>query len=123
MSISNLYIDQGSDFSTNITINDSAGAALDLTNYTASAQIRKTYSSSTFTGFTVVFDADRLTGKITLSLTNAQTSALNPGSYVYDGKEFYFCPIFDVPILERTGCGDSYTTGFIVALIYKKKIN
>jgi len=84
MSISNLYVDQGSDFSTNITINDSAGAALDLTNYTASAQIRKTYSSSSFTDFTVVFDADRLTGKITLSLTNAQTSALNPGSYVYD---------------------------------------
>lgn len=44
------------------------------------------------------------------------------GSYAYDGKEFYYCPIFDVPILERTGCGDSYTTGFIVALYYKKDI-
>jgi len=44
------------------------------------------------------------------------------GSYAYDGKEFYFCPIYDVPILERTGCGDSYTTGFIAALHYKKDI-
>jgi len=44
------------------------------------------------------------------------------GSYVYDGEEFYYCPIFDVPILERTGCGDSYTTGFIIALHYKKTI-
>jgi len=44
------------------------------------------------------------------------------GSYVYDGNEFYYCPIFDVPILERTGCGDSYTIGFIVALYYKKDI-
>ena len=44
------------------------------------------------------------------------------GSYAYDGKEFYYCPIFDVPILERTGCGDSYTIGFIVALYYKKDI-
>jgi len=44
------------------------------------------------------------------------------GSYVYDGKEFYYCPIFDVSILERTGCGDSYTVGFIVALYYKKDI-
>ena len=44
------------------------------------------------------------------------------GSYSYDGKDFYYCPIYDVPILERTGCGDSYTTGFIVALYYKKSI-
>jgi len=42
------------------------------------------------------------------------------GSYAYDGKEFYYCPIYDVPILERTGCGDSYTVGFIVALFYGK---
>ena len=44
------------------------------------------------------------------------------GSYAYDGKNFYYCPIYDVPILERTGCGDSYTVGFIVALHYKKDI-
>lgn len=40
------------------------------------------------------------------------------GSYAYDGKRYYFCPIYDVPIVERTGCGDAYTTGFICALIY-----
>lgn len=44
------------------------------------------------------------------------------GSYAYDGKEFYYCPIYDVPILERTGCGDSYTIGFIVALYHRKDI-
>lgn len=44
------------------------------------------------------------------------------GSYAYDGKDFYYCPIYDVPILERTGCGDSYTVAFIVALFYKKGI-
>jgi len=44
------------------------------------------------------------------------------GSYAYDGKEFYYCPIFDVPILERTGCGDSYTVAFIAALFYEKSI-
>jgi len=44
------------------------------------------------------------------------------GSYTYDGKEFYYCPIYDVPILERTGCGDSYTVAFITALFYKKDI-
>jgi hypothetical protein len=84
MSISNLYIDQGSDFSTTVTINDSAGSALDLTNYTASAQIRKTYSSSTYTAFTTTFDTDRTTGIIKLALTNTQTVALKSGLYVYD---------------------------------------
>lgn len=84
MSISNLYIDQGSDFSTTLTINDSSGSVLDLTNYTAIAQIRKTYSSSSFTSFAVAFAADRTSGVITLSLSNAQTAAKTPGLYVYD---------------------------------------
>ena len=44
------------------------------------------------------------------------------GSYVYDGKNYWYCPIYDVPIIERTGCGDSYTTAFIVAIIYGKSV-
>jgi len=44
------------------------------------------------------------------------------GSYAYDGKDFYFQDIYDVPILERTGCGDSYSTGFIAALMYGQDI-
>lgn len=40
------------------------------------------------------------------------------GSYAYDGKQMFFCPIYVVPIVERTGCGDSYSTGFIAALMY-----
>jgi hypothetical protein len=84
MSIANLYIDQGSDYSTTITINDSAGSPLDLSLHTATAQIRKTYTSSTSVSFIVTFDPDRTTGKITIALTNTQTSALKSGLYVYD---------------------------------------
>jgi sugar/nucleoside kinase (ribokinase family) len=40
------------------------------------------------------------------------------GSYAFDGQNHYFCDIYDCPILERTGCGDSYSTGFIAGLIY-----
>lgn len=39
------------------------------------------------------------------------------GSYAFDGQEYYYCDIYDVPILERTGCGDSYSTGFMAGLI------
>ncbi len=40
------------------------------------------------------------------------------GSYASDGKEFYYQNIYDTPVLERTGCGDSYSTGFLAALAY-----
>lgn len=82
--ISNIFINQHADFSTTVTISDSTGSALDLTSYTAIAQIRKTYESTSATGFTATFDSDRTTGKITLSLTDTQTATLESGRYVYD---------------------------------------
>ena len=82
--ISNIFIDQGANFSTTVTIEDGNSSALDLTGYTALAQIRKTYQSTTATNFTSTFDADRTTGLITISLTNTQTAALEEGRYVYD---------------------------------------
>jgi hypothetical protein len=82
--ISNIFIDQGATFSTTVTISDSDGSALDLTSYTALAQIRKTYESTTATTFTSTFASDRTTGQITISLTDTQTTALESGRYVYD---------------------------------------
>ncbi|OGY28551.1 MAG: hypothetical protein A3F33_02145 [Candidatus Woykebacteria bacterium RIFCSPHIGHO2_12_FULL_43_10] len=40
------------------------------------------------------------------------------GSYSYDGMRYLFQPILDGTIVERTGCGDSYSTGIIAALIH-----
>lgn len=82
--ISNLFIDQDADFTTTVTVNDSAGSALDLTNYTALAMLRKSYQSSTATTFTSAFVSPRTTGQITISLTDTQTAALESGRYVYD---------------------------------------
>ena len=82
--ISNLFIDQDADFTTTVTVNDSTGTALDLTNYTALAMIRKSYQSSTATTFTSAFVSPRTTGQITISLTDTQTAALEQGRYVYD---------------------------------------
>ena len=82
--ISNIFINQHADFSTTVTISDSNGSALDLTSYTVLAQVRKTYESTSATSFTATFDSDRTTGKITLSLTDTQTAALESGRYVYD---------------------------------------
>ena len=83
--ISNIYIDAGADYTTTVTVSDSSGSALDLTGYTAAAQIRKTYESSAATvAFTVAFASDRTTGQLDLTLTGAQTAAVTQGRYVYD---------------------------------------
>ncbi len=82
--ISNLFIDQDADFTTTVTVNDSDGTALDLTNYTALGMIRKAYGSSTATTFASSFVSPRNTGQIKISLTDTQTSALESGRYVYD---------------------------------------
>lgn len=82
--ISNLFIDQGADFTTTVTVNDAAGSALDLTGYTTLAMIRKTYESTSATTFTSTFASPRTSGQITISLTDTQTAALDAGRYVYD---------------------------------------
>ena len=81
--IANLYIDQGTDYSVTVDCTESSGEILNLTGYTAAAQMRKTYSSSTISAtFTTSINASA--GQVTLSLTDTQTSALEAGRYVYD---------------------------------------
>ena len=83
-SITNIFIDQGATFSKTITVKDTSGNALNLTGFTAIAQIRKSPSSSTSVSFTVAFVSPRTTGQITISLTATQTAALEAGRYNYD---------------------------------------
>jgi sugar/nucleoside kinase (ribokinase family) len=45
------------------------------------------------------------------------------GSYVSDGKTIWFLPIFDGPVIERTGAGDSYGSGFLAAILSGKPVN
>ncbi|MES3031044.1 MAG: carbohydrate kinase family protein [Patescibacteria group bacterium] len=42
------------------------------------------------------------------------------GAYMLDGDHFYFMPIYPDPKapLERTGCGDSFASTFVAALIH-----
>ena len=81
--IANLYIDQGTDYSITVDCTDSAGEVLDLTGYTAAAQMRKTYSSSTISA-TFATSINASAGQVTLTLTDTQTSGLESGRYVYD---------------------------------------
>jgi hypothetical protein len=79
----NLYVEQGSTFSTTIALDDVYGEAYNLTGYTANSEIRKSYYSSNTTAVfsTSISPAE---GTITLLLTSAVTSNISPGRYVYD---------------------------------------
>lgn len=81
--IANLFIDQGTDFTVTVDVSDATGGILDLTGYSAAAQIRKTYGSSSKVDFSTSTGTPSQ-GKVTMSLTDAQTSALESGRYVYD---------------------------------------
>lgn len=50
-------------------------------------------------------------------LTDAQN-----GSFVYDGHRFYMMGIPKTKVVERTGAGDAYASGFIGALFHKRPI-
>lgn len=80
----NLIIDQGSDFSTTLTVTDDDGNVVDLTGYSANGHIRKHYTSSTATVFNCVFGSPRTDGQITISLNRTQTGDMEAGRYVYD---------------------------------------
>jgi len=82
--VANLVIDQGSDFSSTITLEDNVGNAIDLTNYTIRGQVRKTYTSSTSYPFTTTKLTSQGPGKIKIQLTPTQTGTMKPGRYVYD---------------------------------------
>ena len=82
-SIANLYIDQGTDFSITVDVTDSAAAVQDLTGYSASAQIRKTYSSSSVSA-TFATSISEAAGQVTITLTDTQTNSIDSGRYVYD---------------------------------------
>lgn len=78
----NLIIDQGTSYSTTIDIQDEYGSAINLTNYTGAAQMRKHFTSSNSVSFTVTLGGED--GTLTLALTANATANIVAGRYVYD---------------------------------------
>ena len=80
----NIIIDQGTDFSTTLTVTGDDGSVTDLTGYSANGHIRKHYTSSTATVFDIVFGTPRTDGQVIISLDRAITENMEAGRYVYD---------------------------------------
>ena len=78
-----LLIEQGASFSTTVNVEDTAGAAINLTSYTAASQMRKSYYATTYSAISSVITGNA-NGEITLTMTSANTANLAPGRYVFD---------------------------------------
>ena len=79
----NIIINSGADYSQEYDLFETGGRVIDLTNYSAKAQLRKHRGSSTSVSFTISF-TNRKSGKIKLTIPSWTTSRLKPGRYLYD---------------------------------------
>jgi len=86
--IYNIYIEQGATFNQPLIWKDGNGAAVNLTNYTARMQIRRSITSTDVI-IALTTENGRITlgttnGTITLNITATDTAALSTFSGVYD---------------------------------------
>jgi len=77
-------VDKGTDIAIKIHMLDKNGNTKDLTNHTVTAELKRNYSSTSFTRFNAIITNPSTDGIATISLTNTDTAALEVGRYVYD---------------------------------------
>lgn len=86
-SYAELIVDQGSTFSTILTLtDDTTNLPIDVTGYSINANIKKSYYSSNNTAiFTSVIN-DSTNGNVTIYLSSDATTNIKAGRYLYDVK-------------------------------------
>lgn len=78
-----LDIDQGSDFVSEIILENDDGTPMILSGFTAYSQFRKSYNSLSSYSFETAIPQPTQ-GKITLRLSGINSSLIKPGRYLYD---------------------------------------
>ena len=80
--VSNLLIYQGVDFNIDFTVENDNGTEFDMTGYSAACKIKKHYTSSTSTTVSTAILTPVTAGRVQLSLSAAQTTAMKSGRYL-----------------------------------------
>lgn len=81
----NITINQGATYSMEIALYNTSNNALNVTNYTAASQLRKSYESLNAFSFSTSLS----NGMLTLSMTSNTTSSMWPGRYQFDVFLYY----------------------------------
>jgi hypothetical protein len=79
-----LFIEQGVDFSTSITLDNPDNEPFDLTGFEAKSQIRKSYYSNNAAAQFTINIGTPANGTISMALSSSNTANLASGRYVYD---------------------------------------
>ena len=79
----NLFLDQGTTFSANITVKDSTGTVRDITDYNARSQFRRSYSSANSYSFTATIETGT-DGNVRLQMSAADSANVVAARYLYD---------------------------------------
>ena len=79
----NFTLEQGATFNRILTLQENS-AAMNLSGYSVASKFRSTHDSGTVAGTFTCTISDASNGKITMTMTNSTTSAIEEGMYVYD---------------------------------------
>ena len=82
-SIVNVFVDQGSDYTLTLTVEDDSGNATDLTGYTVEAYFQKWVGANKVYKFTPTV-TDAAAGKLQKNLLGSVSDDISPGRYNYD---------------------------------------
>lgn len=96
----NITLQRRADYSVLLQFKDSNDTAIDLTGWTAAAQAWNKDRTTKHADFAVAY-TDRLTGQITISLTDAQTELFPNEAY------------YDVLLTDTSGIKEYYLEGII----------
>jgi hypothetical protein len=86
LSYRDLFVDQGSDFYSNLDMKMSDGSPINVAGYNFSASMSKSYYSQNVTSNITIAIANTSNGNVYLTMNSAITSNISPGKYVYDVK-------------------------------------
>ena len=78
----NITIPQGFDFEETFTSTETDGSASNLAGYSGAAKLKKHFSSTSSTPFSVTITGS--TGEVAIAMTSGVTVGLDPGRYNYD---------------------------------------
>jgi len=80
-------MDQGATFNVDIDLTEANSAPVNVTGYTFTSSLRKSYYSSRVTANLVVSITNAANGNVSLSLAAANTANIRAGRYVFDIKQ------------------------------------
>jgi hypothetical protein len=86
MGSTDLFIDQGTDFSNNLTLEADDGSAVNIAGFVFSCQMRTSYYTANATANIAVTVTDAANGIATMSMSAANTANIYAARYVYDVK-------------------------------------